>query len=85
MTVPHMTRHCATGQHWQPTDRFRRRANGVLSRDCTTCEDRRRRLRNLLRGRPNMNTVRGAPCLPTREFPGVDIDAIHHKRGAVRK
>jgi hypothetical protein len=22
---------------------------------------------------------------PTREFPGVDIDAIHVKRGAVRK
>jgi hypothetical protein len=26
-----------------------------------------------------------APLLPTEEFPGIDMDAIHYKRGAVRR
>lgn len=25
------------------------------------------------------------PLLPNEQFPGVDIDAIHYKRGAVRR
>lgn len=69
------TRFCPYGQHWLPPDRFRV-SDGGMARDCKACEATRRRMNLHPELRRNAEAAR---------FPGVDIDAIHFKLGAVRK
>ena len=66
-------RFCPTCQRWKQPHYFGRRGTG-LSRDCKPCDSAR-----TIRDRQ----LRAARIGPG--FPGVDIDAIHHKLGKVRK
>lgn len=57
---------------------------GKLSRVCMVCTAKRR-VRHAQTPRPVPHPERSMHMNPTREFPGVDIDRVHHLRGAVTR
>lgn len=69
------TRWCPRGQHSKPTTAFRTAtAGGKMARDCIACEQAQT---EALRAR---RAAAGEPV--STRMDGVDIDAIHFKRGA---
>lgn len=70
-----MTRWCAVGDHFTKSLNFRVKTNGKFARDCKRCEEKKRNNRR----RNSLGLI--SPFDPN--FPGVDMDRIHHLRGAV--
>lgn len=78
-------RHCASGHHFTKVEFFKVfKSSGRIARDCRGC----------VRARADRMAANAAlaRCLlippieaskPDASFPGVDIDAIHYKRGLV--
>lgn len=72
------TRYCPTGNHMRSEVFFAGSKSGRLHRDCIDCEV----------ARANGNKTNASGRIIRAEnprFPGVDIDRIHYKLGAVRK
>ena len=61
---------CPTGYHRRPLAAFKVVADGKIHRDCILCE--------------GIRAKRVAEIAAYESFAGVDIDAVHHTRGAVR-
>ena len=75
-------RWCPSGQHWRKRADFRSMPKGKTARDCTDCELKARERSHINRLMDEAAQLTGKAHL--RISPdGVDIDAIHFKRGLV--
>lgn len=82
-------RFCPTCNRFKNVESFPLLGFGLRARDCFACHEKRVQRASALAVAPApvMATVpqRHYAMRPSREFPGVDIDRIHRKLGAVRK
>lgn len=73
-------RFCPACKEHKYRDEFLQFRSGAVSRDCLSCIDENMNRAGVKRTGPLPNVQRVIEMGPTKEFPGLDMDAIYERR-----